>query len=310
MGASHSRVKRIRDSVECEEEAISSKKSKVVDDDTINEESCEDARTGEDKLHEIVSINLTCHLCAHLPRHLPLMICDHNHLTCVTCYERQSSPLSCLLCKHRLREHSNSSLISSLLQTVLRRCRWSDNGCHYQHTLHNMIHHEKICSLQSVQCSSCRNFFPLSSFHHHDLHCFHQEQILSAPLQSMKIGIKSSDVVQVAVAHQEDVFYVKLERIPARSIWLISVVGQMIPEDCLKFTVSVRVSKNHDDQDRSFSFSGPPSSIVLTDIIILKEGNCLVLTERAMKNILNTSDQETNDPEDGFIFLTLTIANT
>ena len=221
------------------------------------------------------------------------MICPSNHVTCGQCYQAASThqaPLLCSSCNLRLQQHSNSGLLANLLDNVRRACTWAANGCNYVAALKDMKKHEENCLLQSVQCETCNNFFPFSTFHHHDLNCFHQQKIFSSPLSLiLDISQAQAQPIQIATTYQGEVFYVRIKRIATRAVWLIYVVCQMVSQDCSNFKVDLMVSSSGKEQSSSFSISGKPSSIVSSENV-LKSGNCLVLTEPAMKILTYSSE--------------------
>ena len=136
----------------------------------------------------------------------------------------------------------------------------------------------------------CGSSSSLANFHHHseDLSCFQESTIHNTGNKgkiSLTMTVSSGRHPPLAVLFQDSIFYIRVSRIKARSVWVASVAGQMVKEDCSRFLVFLDLRCPDDSSAPSFSFSGPPCSLTSSVEGVLKDGNCLVLTDPAVSNI-------------------------
>jgi len=243
-----------------------------------------------DKFSRIINNNLKCVKCDNLPRNLPVMICSENHISCLGCYESISATIKCVAvnCDKKMLEYQNTPLISELLVSVDRRCAFGVNGCSVQTTFDELLQHESSCVFQDVNCWVCGNTAPLNNFHNHrsNLECFHEHRIHSSPGQ-LKMNFRRS--LPVAISVGGELFYVRISRIKSRSVWIVYIVSQLVTEDCKNFLTSFSLSSIGPSSCHSFSYSGPPSSLVSSLEDVLKSGNCLVLTDPGVNNLIAAS---------------------
>ena len=183
-----------------------------------------------------------------------------------------------------------SGLALGLLGAITRPCAWAHHGCGHQGPLTDIETHEPRCEFQEVQCLVCGSSPSLANFHHHkaDLSCFQKNTIHNVDQQgktSLTMTVSSGRQPPLAVLFHDSLFFIRVTRIKSRSVWVASVVGQMVKEDCSRFLVSLDLKCPDDKSAPSFSFSGPPCSLTSSVEDILKDGNCLVLTDPAVANI-------------------------
>ena len=283
-----------------EENASSSKRLKLDEENTnltISKESDIEKKakvpTNDDVLTNIIVENLSCHKCGKLPRHKPVLICQGGkHVLCILCYQNNDILMKCNFpgCKLDFTQDHNMDIVNRLLVEVVRKCSWSDNGCGYKASLKDLVQHEHSCKYQSVCCWVCKTSSPLTQFHHHNqnLECFLNKKIYSSPV---RISIPFKNNLPVAVTFNDDIFFLQLTQIRSRSVWVICVMAQLTPDDCSQFNVSLVISKVR--TDHKFSFNGPVCCVTHTTENILKNGNCLVLTDPAINNL--TTEENGND---------------
>jgi len=245
-----------------------------------------------DKFSRIINNNLKCVKCGNLPRNLPVMICSANHIACLSCYQSLFGTIKCVAakCNQKMLEYQNTPLISDLLVSVDRRCTYCDNGCSVQTTIEELLLHESSCVFQDVNCWICGNTVPLNNFHNHrpNLECFHEQRIHSSPGKARMCFRKS---LPLAISVCGELFYLRISRIKSRSVWIAYVATQLVSEDCKLFLTSFTLSSIGPGSHPSFSYSGPPSSLVSSLEDVLKSGNCLVLTDPGVNNMIAASQK-------------------
>ena len=248
----------------------------------------------------VIHNHLTCSSCDRLPRARPIMLCSAGHVSCSSCYQLSRSLLQCIQpgCQLHVTEHPGSDLALSLLGAITRPCIWAHHGCGHRGPLTDIETHEPRCVFQEVECVVCGSSPSLANFHNHstDLACFQGRTILN--LDKVKTSLSMSASFgrhpPLAVLYQDCIFFIRVSRIKSRSVWVASVAGQMVKEDCSRFQVSLDLRSPSDKSAASFSFSGPPCSLTSSVEGILKDGNCLVLTDPAVSNITGGRIQGSN----------------
>ena len=98
---------------------------------------------------------------------------------------------------------------------------------------------------------------------------------------------------------QDRIFFVRVCRLSARSVWVLYVAAQMTAEDCPRFRVKLVVAAAPGEGGGggggggpSFEFSGPPCSLTASLEAVLKGGNCLLMTDPNVLKITGDSDGE------------------
>ena len=93
---------------------------------------------------------------------------------------------------------------------------------------------------------------------------------------------------------QDRIFFVRVCRLSARSVWVLYVAAQMTAEDCPRFRVKlvVAAAPGEGGGGPSFEFSGPPCSLTASLEAVLKGGNCLLMTDPNVLKITGDSDGE------------------
>ena len=97
---------------------------------------------------------------------------------------------------------------------------------------------------------------------------------------------------------QDRIFFVRVCRLSARSVWVLYVAAQMTCEDCPRFRVKLVVAAAPGEGEGeggggpSFEFSGPPCSLTASLEAVLKGGNCLLMTDPNVLKITGDSDGE------------------
>ena len=277
---------------------VPEKKDCVLDESSMNKSATESQELAN--ITAVIHNHLTCSSCDRLPRARPLMLCSSGHVTCSSCYQLSRSLLQCTQsgCQLLVTEHPASDLVWSLLGEITRPCSWAHHGCGHRGPLTDLQTHEPRCVFQEVECGVCGSYPSLTNFHNHstDLACFQGRTIhnLDKAKTSLFMSVSSGRHPPLAVLYQDCIFFIQLSRIKSRSVWVASVAGQMVKEDCSRFQVSLDLRSLSDKSAPSFSFSGPPCSLTSSVEAILKDGNCLVLTDPAVSNIIGGRIQERN----------------
>ena len=95
---------------------------------------------------------------------------------------------------------------------------------------------------------------------------------------------------------QDRIFFVRVCRLSARSVWVLYVAAQLTAEDCPRFRVKLVVAAAPGEDEGgggpSFEFSGPPCSLTASLEAVLKGGNCLLMTDPNVLKITGDSDGE------------------
>ena len=290
------------------EESFSSRELEVLEkidfvaDETLTS-SVNDSTKDSTELANLTAViqnHLTCCSCGGLPRSRPLMMCTSGHVSCASCYHVSRSLLQCTQpgCQLHAAEHPSSALALSLLSTITRPCAWAAHGCGHRGPLMEVETHEPSCVFQEVECWVCGSSPSLANFHNHspDLRCFQERTIRNYDevKTSISMSVSSCRHPPVAVLYQDSLFFIRISHIKSRSVWIASVAGQMINEDCRRFLVCLDLTSPHDKFGPSFSFSGPPCSLTASVEEVLKAGNCLVLTDPALSNITGGRTKQRN----------------
>ena len=82
-------------------------------------------------------------------------------------------------------------------------------------------------------------------------------------------------------------FYLRIKRIARRGVWVLYTAAQMLPVNCSQYLATITLScPNMDTSGTTWSFTGPPTSLVMELEKVLREGNCLIMTDPAMEQLM------------------------
>ena len=227
---------------------------------------------------EILSSSLRCVECGDYPRCRPVYSCPGHHLTCA---DHLQSP-NCKACARPTSELSLAPLQRKLLQFVVRNCCWESEGCSQQGDLTSITKHEAACSYQLVTCWACQDTASLLNFHHHsqDLTCFYQQKMFESSVR-VRMSVKATPAVALTCAG--DVFYLRVNHLKSRSVWVVYLAAQLCQEDCEKYKARLEVSSPH--CGGISRLPGRPSSLVHSLEEVMKTGNYILISQPDMNNI-------------------------
>jgi len=269
---------------------------------SVMEEELSTATTELKFLHSSVSSPILCSICKKLPRSLPIYSCNSHHKFCSICSSKLSG---CPVCSKPLCKES-SPLLTALLSSLSRYCTWSSLGCSYQSRLKELEKHEQICKYQAVFCWGCQSNTPLHSFdlHDPDLACFSFNRVHMSPVTKTMLNSVpqfsgqfplhyTGDVEwnPLAVKQAGKVFYLRIKRIASRGVWVLYTAAQLLPGQCHKYLATITLSCPNKDinMGTAWTYTGTPSSLVVGLDKILRNGNCLVMTDPAMEQVMSIS---------------------
>ena len=92
----------------------------------------------------------------------------------------------------------------------------------------------------------------------------------------------------LAVKYAGKMFYLRIKRIARRGVWVLYTAAQILPVNCSQYLATITLScPDMDTSGTTWSFTGPPTSLVMELEKVLREGNCLIMTD-AMTPIIST----------------------
>ena len=94
--------------------------------------------------------SLECPVCLIIPREVPVPACSSGHIVCKPCRENLTSCPTCRI-PYNGRSTTNS-LASSLIGTILHKCKYSENNCNVKLKLNEIVQHEIKCPERNVRC--------------------------------------------------------------------------------------------------------------------------------------------------------------
>jgi len=263
------------------------------------EEQLATATTELKFLHSSVSSPILCCICRKLPRSLPLYSCNSHHKLCSTCSSKQPR---CPICSKPLYQET-SPMLTALLSSLSRHCSWSHLGCSYHSRLEQLEKHEQICKYQAVFCWGCQASTPLHTFDQHDpdLTCFSFNRVHKSPVIKTMLNTVSQFDGQfplhytgdvewnpLAIKHAGKMFFLRIKRIASRGVWVLYTAAQLLPGQCLKYLATITLSCPNSDINigSNWTYTGAPSSLVVGLDKVVRKGNCLLMTDPAMEQVM------------------------
>ena len=119
-----------------------------------------------------IEASLECPVCLLIPREVPIPSCSNGHIICKSCRQKMSSCPTCRVSYMASCTQNNSmvnSLASSLIETILHKCKFSLYHCHIKLKLSEISQHEAKCPERTVKCpkESCQQIVQLRMFEEH-----------------------------------------------------------------------------------------------------------------------------------------------
>ena len=96
--------------------------------------------------------SLECPVCLIIPREVPVPCCSAGHIICKECRKKVTSCPTCRIPYNNVNIPITSSLASSLIGTILHKCKFSHFGCNVKMKLNDIVNHEAKCSERTVKC--------------------------------------------------------------------------------------------------------------------------------------------------------------
>ena len=115
-----------------------------------------------------VEASLECPVCLTIPRQAPVSSCCSGHIICQPCRKKVSSCPTCRV-SYNSKKVTTNSLASSLIETVLHKCKFSQYQCDVKLKLKEIIIHEMHCPERTLKCPgvACREIVQLKKFEKH-----------------------------------------------------------------------------------------------------------------------------------------------
>ena len=167
--------------------------------------------------------------------------------------------------------------------------------------------HEETCKYQAVFCWGCQSNTPLHLFDQHDpnLNCFSYHKVHGSPVKKTflhaipnfngKFPLQYAGDVEwdpLAMKHAGKMFYLRIKRIASRGVWVLYTAAQLLPSHSSQYLTTITLSCPDSERvGTSWTYTGPPSSLVMGLDKVLREGRCLVMTDPAMEQLM-TRDRE------------------
>jgi len=176
-------------------------------------------------------------------------------------------------------------------------------GCSFKSRLEQLEKHEQSCKYQTVYCWGCQTNTPLNKFDKHDpdLACFsfssvHMSPVMKTMLNTIpgfsgKFPLHYTGDVEwnpLVVKHAGKMFYLRIKRIANRGIWIFYTAAQLLPGHCTKYmaTISLYYPNRDITMGTKWSYTGQPVSLVVGLDRVLRKGNCLLMTDPAMEQVM------------------------
>jgi len=249
-------------------------------------------------LHTSATEPLLCKVCNLLPRSLPLYSCMKHHKVCNECMAQRDD---CPLCSKPLCKET-SPLLHALLTSLSRPCQWSNYGCSFKsRQVVELETHEAECKHQGVLCWGCGRFRSMKLFdqHNSEYSCFYGHSVFSSPAKIeilLQIPKPSGHFppaftgegvcLPVAIKHCGKMFYLRIKRLPSRGAWVSYVAAQLSPSKCSRFYSSITLLSSDSENPAAWSYKGNPSSLAVPLESVVKAGDCLVMSDSAMEQLM------------------------
>ena len=78
-----------------------------------------------------------------------------------------------------------------------------------------------------------------------------------------------------------------IKRLASHGAWITYVAAQLVPSKCDRFQISFTLLSSNPDITSAWSYTGYPSSLVLSLEAVVKAGDCLLMSDSAMKQLMS-----------------------
>lgn len=112
--------------------------------------------------------SLECPVCLLIPREVPIPSCCAGHIICKSCRKKVTSCPTCRV-PYNSKNSMTNSLASSLIATVLHKCKYSQYNCNVKLKLNDIVNHERKCPERTVKCPDpeCQEVVQMRSYDEH-----------------------------------------------------------------------------------------------------------------------------------------------
>ena len=160
---------------------------------------------------EEFQLSLECPVCLTIPREVPVPSCSAGHIICQPCRQKVTSCPTCRVPYNNANVAITSSLASSLIGTILHKCKFFEFGCNIKMKLNEIVKHEEKCPERTVKCPNlkCQDMIQRKKLREHASvkKCFSEyrfrcDEIIS---YTMSRGYMKWDGVEVGEIEEMDV---------------------------------------------------------------------------------------------------------
>lgn len=162
---------------------------------------------------EEFQLSLECPVCLTIPREVPVPSCSAGHIICRPCRQKVTSCPTCRIPYNNVNVAITSSLASSLIGTILHKCKFSHYGCNIKMKLNEIDKHEEKCPERTVKCPTvnCQEMIQIRKLREHAStsvkkcfteHCFGFNDLI---IYTMSTGYMKWDGVEVREIEEMDV---------------------------------------------------------------------------------------------------------
>ena len=137
--------------------------------------------------------------------------------------------------------------------------------------------------------------------HDSEYSCFYDHSVFSSPAKIEILlpmpnssghfppALTGNDVfLPVAIKHCGRMFYLRIKRLPSRGAWVSYVAAQLPPSKCSRFFSSITLLSNDSENPAAWSYKGHPSSLAVPLESVFKAGDCLVMADSAMEQLMSS----------------------
>ena len=114
-----------------------------------------------------IEASLECPVCLMIPREVPIPSCSAGHIICRPCRQNLTNCPTCRVSYNNNAITNTNSLASSMIETILHKCKYSHYQCHVKLKLNDIVKHEEKCPQRSTSCPNCKQTVQLRKFEEH-----------------------------------------------------------------------------------------------------------------------------------------------